>query len=830
MRFEALAWLIFAPLFVGAVFWFRPLRTWRRLTCLGLLLLILIQPQVRRLSRGLELAVLMDLSDSAADALAPHMNEMQSLLERSKSDDDRLFYVDYAEFAQVRGEADEIPPHKKKQTRSALAIQFALSRLSPERSSRLLIITDGYSTEPLTGIEERLARQGVALDYRLVSLPTGADYRLDELNLPLRAQIGEPFLVDVKIAGEPDGPVSVEIFRDGASIGRSKVDVHQGKAALHFSDRLAHSGAHRYTAQLSAPNDSRPGNNRAEKWIEITGGPRVLLVTNYADDPLAAALRTQGFDVQMVSDPAKLHIGMLSGTRAVILNNVPAYRLPHDFLSGIDFYVRSQGGGLLMAGGKDSFGSGGYFSSSVDDLLPVSMESRSERRKLAVAMAIVLDRSGSMAATVQGNVQKIDLADEGAARSIELLGPKDAVCVFAVDTEPHVVVPLTGLSTNRAPLMEAVRKIDSGGGGICVPTGLRAAYEQLKSAPVGQRHVLLFADVNDATQELGDYPTLIESMVKDGITISVVGLGEEGDSGSKFLHEVADLGKGRLFFNADAKELPAVFAQETVAVARSSFVDGGSKITPAAGWLGIAAKPLTWLDSVDGYNLSYLKPEATAAVFSEDDNKAPLVSYWQRGAGRVAAVTFPLGGDFSQRVRAWKEYGDFAQTLCRWVSGDALPPGLGIRTRLDGTLLKLDLFYDDSWEKTFAQAAPRVMLGDGADGQAHDLVWERIEPGHFRASAPLQPDQWVRGAIQAGKYTLPFGPIMAGSNIEWTLDPARLSELQAISHASGGVERVDLSSVWQAPRRAEFRDIRSWLLVALALLFVTDALLTRLGR
>ena len=111
MRFEALPWLIFAPLLLVAALRFRQLRTWRRLTCLILLLLILIEPQLRRLGRGLELAVLVDLSASAADALAPRLNEMQTLLERSKSPDDRLFYVDYAEFAQVRGEADEIPPH-----------------------------------------------------------------------------------------------------------------------------------------------------------------------------------------------------------------------------------------------------------------------------------------------------------------------------------------------------------------------------------------------------------------------------------------------------------------------------------------------------------------------------------------------------------------------------------------------------------------------------------------------------------------------------------------------------------------------------------------------
>ena len=56
----------------------------------------------------------------------------------------------------------------------------------------------------------------------------------------------------------------------------------------------------------------------------------------------------------------------------------------------------------MMAGGKHSFGAGGYFESGVDELLPISMELKNEHRKLAVAMAIVMDRSGSMSAGVAG--------------------------------------------------------------------------------------------------------------------------------------------------------------------------------------------------------------------------------------------------------------------------------------------------------------------------------------------------------------------------------------------------------------------------------------------
>ena len=65
-----------------------------------------------------------------------------------------------------------------------------------------------------------------------------------------------------------------------------------------------------------------------------------------------------------------------------------------------------------MIGGKQSFAAGGWFGSPVEPLLPVSMELKQEHRKLAVAMAIVMDRSGSMAMNVAGtSLQKMDLAN-----------------------------------------------------------------------------------------------------------------------------------------------------------------------------------------------------------------------------------------------------------------------------------------------------------------------------------------------------------------------------------------------------------------------------------
>jgi hypothetical protein len=833
MRFAEPEWFLLIPVIAFAAWKIPALELWRprRALLVILLLLALGQPEIRRVGPGLDLWVLVDRSASAADVIEPRRAEMEGLIERARGGDDRVFFADFAKITQLRNDSDPIPEADRQETRMALAIETTLARMDPGRASRILVLTDGASTEPVAGLADRLRASNVPLDYRILGAADEGDYRLSGLGLPVRVLSGEPFLIEIAVEGSPDGTVPCDVERDGKKIGSAEIRITQGRGAVRFTDRLANPGAKKYTARLRPADDSRPGNNFLERWIEVVGGPRILLITKFPDDPMATVLRAQGFGVETVTRPPDLHVGQLSGARGVILNNIPASDVPAGFLAALDFFVHGQGGGLLMAGGRQSFGSGGYFQSAVDSLLPVSMELRSEHRKLAVAMAVVLDRSGSMAASVAGaaGVQKIDLADEGAARCVSLLGGLDAVSVIAVDTQPHVVVPMTPVAGNVEKITDAVRRIDSGGGGICVPTGLKAAREELKKTVAGQRHIVVFADANDATQELGPYRELLAELTRDGITVSVIGLGAETDSGGPFLKEVAELGKGRIFFNADPNELPALFAQETVAVARSAFLDEATPVAPAPAWKEIAAKPLAWPDEVDGYNLSYLRPGASVGLLSKDEYAAPLVAWWQRGAGRVGAVSFPLGGADSARVRAWPQYADFVQTLGRWLAGEDLPPGIGLREETDGTRLVLDLHYDESWIPRLAENPPEISLADGTGADVRNPVWLRMEPGHFRCETELPPGRWARGAVRVGEHTLPFGPILAGSNIEWSVPPSRASELRALSRISGGIERVDLGKSWQAPRDSSWHPLRNTLLIAAVLVFLLDALATRLG-
>lgn len=834
MRFVLPQFLFLLPVWLLLAWRFRSLALWRplRMLLLVLLTLLLCDPRLIWKSGGMDLWVLLDRSRSAEDLIDAGELEWRTLLERSRPGaGHHLHVLDYAsEVVPLGAGESSVYSGNRDRTRTALALREALARMDPKRHNRILVFTDGYSTEPLSEVGAKLIESRVPLDYRLVRSPEKADYRIASVDLPERVQIGEPFVVEIRLVGSPDGTVPLEIYRGGTRLFQGEVEVAAGRGRFRFSDRSAEPGGHVYRVSIHPKTDTHPGNNRSERWIEVVGGPRVLLVTSYQDDPLAPVLRAQGFEVAVVEEALSLHPGLLTGAKAVILNNVPAYSLPNDFLGALPFFVSDQGGGLLMAGGHRSFGSGGYYESAIDPLLPVSLELKSEHRKLGVAMAIIMDRSGSMAATTPSGHTKMQLANEGSARSVELLGNMDAVTVFAVDSQAHQVAPLLNVGSNRGELIHRIRRIESMGGGIFVYEGMKAGWDVLKNAPLGQRHMILFSDAADS-EEPGDYVRLIEEMRAAGTTISVIGMGTRSDPDAKLLEDIATRGGGRLFFTEIAGELPNLFAQETVTVARSSFIEDITGAKSTGRWQELARRDATWLPEVDGYNLSYLREGDEVALVSTDSYAAPLVAFGRRGIGHTAAVSFPLGGPFSEKARHWAQYGDFAQTLTRWLMGDEVPTGLGVRHRLVGSQWSLDLFYEsDPWESRFAANPPRIVLQSGyRDGKRSELVWERLAPGHYSVSTSLEEGIPVRAALQAGGTAIPIGPVLSGSDSEWQFDDERIAELRETSRSSGGEERLDLTKAWREPPDPGEEPVRTPLLLGVLLLFLFEAFVTRTG-
>ena len=119
-----------------------------------------------------------------------------------------------------------------------------------------------------------------------------------------------------------------------------------------------------------------------------------------------------------------------------------------------------------------------------------------------------------------------------------------------------------------------------------------------------------------------------------------------------------------------------------------------------------------------------------------------------------------------------------------------------------------------------ARALERLDRLSGVD--ARPSVADRHEELHGA-------DGLLRGAIRLGEEALPLGPVNVSTNPEWTFDRSRREQLSAVSLRSGGEPRVDLSDVWTAPRPTALGSIRRWLIPALLLLILLEALQTQTG-
>ena len=80
------------------------------------------------------------------------------------------------------------------------------------------------------------------------------------------------------------------------------------------------------------------------------------------------------FRFWMTNNPAGQTNVLKQKYDGVVLSNVSSLKLTRPQMTQIRDYVRDYGGGLMMVGGEESFGLGGYYRTPIEEALPVTME------------------------------------------------------------------------------------------------------------------------------------------------------------------------------------------------------------------------------------------------------------------------------------------------------------------------------------------------------------------------------------------------------------------------------------------------------------------------
>ena len=813
-------------------------------TVLRVLVLLLVAgalagPYVEAYAPGRDLVLVVDRSRSVPDAVRATVDEVADRVAEEATAGDRVARVDVGREARVvdapregwtrTHSASTVDPDG---TDLAGGIDAALGLIPPGRQGSVLLVSDGEATGgDAEAAARRAARRGVRVDVVPLRRAGAFDAAVDELTLPADAAVGEPFQFSAWVRADRPFEGTYRLRRDGALVAEGRRAFRRGLERLVFRDVVAEPGVHEYTLDLETGGDRVPENDRARAVLRVEGAFRVLCVTPQGrEDRLTRSLRAAGLDLVVAApEAAPLTLDALDGFRAVVLEDVPAPDLPPGGLAALARWVTDFGGGLLMTGGRASYGPGGYHLSPVEEVLPVSLEMRAEHRKFALAMAIALDRSGSMSVDVGGGLKKMDLANQGTCAAVEMLNASDSVAVIAVDSQAHLVVPM-GPVSDRASILARVRSIESMGGGIFVQVAIEAAAGQLSVARQGTRHILLFADAADS-EEPGDYKALVPALRKAGVTLSVIGLGSDKDSDAALLREIATLGGGRCMFVADAAELPRAFAQETIQVARSAMIEEPCAVEVLPDVLAVGALAGTTFPSVGGYTIAYLRPTARAGLRTQDEQRAPLLSFWQRGLGRAAAFLGVADGPLSGGLATWEGYGDHFSTLVRWVAGSEASDAVFAEAARDGHEGVLAVEVEEGREDLLGGLVARAVAPDGG---SRVLDLRRTGARTLEARFPLTGAGVHRLSLDAGDgrflrvppLVLPYSPEFAPRS-----DPGEgEATLARLARIAGGRVDPPAGTFFEGPRAGlGFTSLLRWFALAALVALLLEIAVRRLG-
>jgi len=841
-------WLVLAiPVLASLWIWKLPSRLLQALRAAVLLLLLLAMSglAVKLPSRAGTVVVVADRSLSMPPGSEMAQKESVDLIQGAMGIKDQLGVVSFGQMSSVERSPQGgkfvgfVAEVGRDASNLAEAIETAISLIPQGTSGRILLLSDGRWTgkDPI-GAASRATTRGIAIDYRPLQRASANDVAISRVDAPASVTPGESFMITGWVRSPIPQDVTFELLRGGQRLASGVRRVPSGISRLTFRDRAAEPGTHRYTLRIAGTGDDPVPENNAGKILVGIRGPRpILCVTSSGDSGLVRLLQAGGMNVKALP-PASCRWSLeeLSKFSSVLIENVPAEKISVSGMEHMAAWLTQTGAGLMITGGRNAYGPGGYFRSPLDPIMPVSMELRQEHRKLQLAIVVALDRSGSMAVPAGGGKTKMDLANLAAAQVLDILSAADEFGVVAVDSSPHVIAPLAPIK-DKDRIREHILRIDSMGGGIFVYVALSTAARMLLSAESGTRHIILFADAADS-EEPGEYRRLLEECRKANITVSVIGLGTPGDRDAQLLRDIARRGEGRCFFTNNPEELPRLFAQDTFVVARSTFLDDVTSFRLTGGLVASTGKRFGDPLPIGGYNLCYLRPAASLGAVTVDEYKAPILAWWHAGIGRVLCYTGEADGEYTGPLARWREVGNFFTSMARWTAGDSgnLPGDILVTQNVTKGICLVQLHLDPESEQPPFSGLPEVTTLRGTPGEkpSTDKAGMRWTSAHTLAvEIPLQSRETALstvevpgvGTVSLPPVCLPYSPEFKPEDIE-----KGLLTMERVALATGGTERLNLAGIWRdLPKIPRTADVGRWLLIAAAVLFLLEVLERRTG-
>ncbi len=614
---------------------------------------------------------LVDVSESISDkqlvAAQAYVDEAWA----KKKPDDKIFVIGFAERPTVVAEdpaadgktAPRIVRHTGAPAATDIqaALQLAYGLYPSGFLPRAVIISDGLQTSGDIVTEAYKAKDfGVRVSWKVFAEDGRKEIRAVALHLPENIKVGAPFEVNAEVWSTHSEEVTLTLQQDDFPNGlepEKKVTLHEGVNRIPFKSEAKAAGFTTYTLRIKDPKeDENKNNNTTVATAPVKGRPRILYVEGeYEKDPQVASYLKRALERENIDVEVRGPRGVPSSAKElerydlVLLSDVPALYLGLNQMQAIESYVRDFGGGFVMAGGQDSFGSGGYQGTRIEKILPVRFDSEKELNQPQIALMLLIDRSGSMAGT------KIDMAKESARATAEVLDPSDLIGVIAFDSVPTTLVHLQR-AANRLRISTDIARLLPGGGTNFLPP-LQEAYQTLSTANAKVKHVILLSDGEASPEGIAE---VVDEMRANKITVSTVGINVQDDT---VLRMIAERGEGKMYKTEDAADLPKIFTKETQEVQKSSLVEDSVTAHVVKSVEMIEGTGVDSAPHLHGYVAT--KAKDLSEVILVSDRGEPLLARWRVGLGQVVAWTSDVKNRWAAEWLTWPGYSKLWSQIVR---------------------------------------------------------------------------------------------------------------------------------------------------------------------
>ncbi|MCA9133036.1 MAG: VWA domain-containing protein [Planctomycetales bacterium] len=752
------------------------------------------------------------------------------------------------------------------------ALKLAQAAFPEDAAKRVVILTDGVETlGSAAPVAQAMAEAGIGIDVVPISLAAKSEILVEKIDLPANIRQGQPFETRIVIHRyQEDGerPV-VGRLQLKRKVGHreqilldQRVELDQSVNVFPIRDTIDQPAGYTYRAEFipdDSDDDALQQNNRADAVTYIRGKGRVLLIEDWNAPgefgALVEALRRSDIEVDVQSsDQLFTSLAELQAYDCVILAGVPrssgdtAQAIANFSDEQIEMLVRNTeyiGSGLIMLGGPNALGAGGWANTAMEKAMPVDFQIKNKKIEAVGALAMILHASE----IAQGNYWQKRIGQA----ALEVLGPMDYCGVLQYGSLGDSWLwggnqGMLRVGPNRAAMVSRMRRMTPGDMPDFQPA-MQLALRSLVATPASIKHMIIISD-GDPTPPAGGILTQFSS---NQIKISTVAVGAHGPAGHQTLQKIATTTGGNYYVATNPAALPKIFQREAMRVSRPLVYEPDGGLLPQLSYPHEIVQGLPReLPNLAGFVLTSLKDSPLVQVPirssnpTEPENQTVLAT-WEYGAGRTAVFASDVGQRWAGEWTAWSGYDQFFSQLVRWAMRPTTSEAkFTVAThvvdgRVDVVVNALD--QDDE----FLNFLDLQAIAVGPDLQPLPLVMRQAAPGRYVGAFE---------ADGAGSYlvnVLPgpgMAPLTTGASVpfsdEYRVRRTNLPMLEQLAgleppggvagHLSQSLDAQSLQELLQhntyrggLPRAMSMQDIWPWCLVLGAVCLWGDIFVRRVA-